>query len=443
MASGEQAPNAWKVLFLLFLANLLNFFDRAVPAIVIEPVRREWGLSDFQIGLAAAAFTITYALAGLPLGRIADTGSRKKVMAWGLIAWSGFTALCGATWSFGSFIAMRIGVGIGEASYAPAASSLIGDLFPAHKRARAAGIFMLGLPLGLILAFFSVGAMAKAFDSWRAPFVIAMFPGLIVAALMFTIREPARGSAEAFRMTGAPVDRPIRALMRIPTLWWMVAAGVAANFAAYSASAFLVPLLQRYFGLPLESAAVSTGIIVGLTGLVGLIAGGWITDFLHQRFERGRLVFAAVCLAGGAVLTWFALSAERSAPTAFVTLFALGWLLQYSYYTSLYPAMQDIVDPRLRATATAVFFAALYLLGGAFGPLVVGFLSDHYAQAAMQAAGASEMTEEFKALGLHGAMILVPISLAATSVALWFASRSFPADARAMQRGVVAAGAGA
>ena len=108
MASGEQAPNAWKVLFLLFLANLLNFFDRAVPAIVIEPIRREWGLSDFQIGLAAAAFTVTYAIAGLPLGRIADTGSRKKVMAFGLIAWSGFTALCGGAWNYGSFIAMRV-----------------------------------------------------------------------------------------------------------------------------------------------------------------------------------------------------------------------------------------------------------------------------------------------------------------------------------------------
>ncbi len=189
MAGGQQASNAWKVLTVLFLANLFNFFDRAVPAIVIEPIRIEWGLSDLQIGILSAAFTVVYAVAGIPLGRLADTGSRKKIMGWGLIVWSAFTALGAASWSFASFLATRIGVGIGEASYAPAANSLIGDLFPANKRSRAMGVFMLGLPLGLLLAFFTVGAMVKAFGSWKAPFVIAMLPGLIIAISFFMIRR--------------------------------------------------------------------------------------------------------------------------------------------------------------------------------------------------------------------------------------------------------------
>ena len=162
MAEARQASNAWKVLTVLFLANLFNFFDRAVPAIVIEPIRMEWGLSDLQIGIISAAFTVVYAIAGIPLGRLADTGSRKKIMGWGLIVWSGFTALGAGSWSFASFLFTRIGVGIGEASYAPAANSLIGDMFPANKRSRAVGVFMLGLPLGLLLAFFTVGAMVKA-----------------------------------------------------------------------------------------------------------------------------------------------------------------------------------------------------------------------------------------------------------------------------------------
>jgi MFS family permease len=170
MQQSQPVANAWRILFLLFLANLFNFFDRSIPAIIIEPIRLEWSLSDFQIGLIGTAFTIVYAIAGVPLGRMADTGARRKIMGWGLTVWSGLTAVNGLAWNFWSFLLVRMGVGIGEASYAPAANSLIGDLFPPHKRARAMGIFKLGLPLGLLLAFFTIGAMVKAFDSWRAPF---------------------------------------------------------------------------------------------------------------------------------------------------------------------------------------------------------------------------------------------------------------------------------
>ncbi len=438
MSEARQASNAWRVLTILFLANLFNFFDRAVPAILLEPIRKEWSLSDFQLGLIAAAFTVIYALAGIPLGRMADTGSRKKIMGWGLIAWSGFTGLAAAATGFTTFLLTRVGVGIGEASYAPAATSMIGDLFPASKRSRAIGVFMLGLPLGLLLAFFTVGAMVKAFGSWRAPFVVAMIPGLIIALLMFTIREPERGAAETERQSQAPIANPIRKVLGIRTMWWIILAGIAANFAAYATNSFMVPLMQRFFGLPLERAAISTGVIVGITGLIGLTAGGWIADRMHQRSERGRLMLGAVCVAVSAVATWYALQLGAGQVGAFIAIFSIGWLLQYSYYICLYPAIQDVVEPRLRATALAVFFAALYLLGGAFGPLVVGLLSDRYAEAAMAAAGAVEMTEQFKAVGLHGAMILVPASLLVTAVAIFMATRSFPADARAMSEGMAA-----
>ncbi|NQD95744.1 MFS transporter, partial [Pseudomonas sp. CrR25] len=205
MPHSPQTAHAWRILFLLFLANLFNFFDRSIPAIIIEPIRLEWSLSDLQLGLIGTAFTIVYAIAGVPLGRLADTGARRKIMGWGLLAWSGLTAVNGMAWSFWSFLLVRMGVGIGEASYAPAANSLIGDLFPPHKRARAMGLFMLGLPLGLLLAFFSIGAMVEAFDSWRAPFFIAAVPGLVLALFMFFIREPQRGAAESVPVAAEPV----------------------------------------------------------------------------------------------------------------------------------------------------------------------------------------------------------------------------------------------
>ncbi|WP_175252824.1 MFS transporter [Pseudomonas sp. BMW13] len=436
MQPNQQAANAWRILFLLFLANLFNFFDRTIPAIIIEPIRLEWGLSDLQLGLIGTAFTIVYALAGVPLGRMADTGARRKIMGWGLAAWSGLTALNGMAWNFWSFLLIRMGVGIGEASYAPAANSLIGDLFPAHKRARAMGIFMLGLPLGLLLAFFSIGAMVQAFGSWRAPFLIAALPGLILALFLFFIREPARGAAESMPVSSAAVQQPLRKVLAIRTFWWLVLAGLAFNFAAYACNAFMVPMLQRYFGLGLQQAAMATGVIVGLTGLVGLTLGGWVADKVHQRWANGRLLFAALSMLVACLCSTWALTAGRIDTALFVAVFSLGWLFSYNFYTCVYTAIQDVIEPRLRATAMALFFAGLYLLGGGLGPLAVGWLSDHYAQAAMQAAGASEMTEAFKAVGLHDAMLLIPVALLLTLLALLQAARCFQMDAVRMREGL-------
>jgi MFS family permease len=436
--SPPQAANAWRILFLLFLANLFNFFDRTIPAIIIEPIRMEWHLSDFQLGIIGTAFTLVYAIAGLPLGRLADNGSRKKLMGWGLAVWSGLTAVNGLAGSFWTFLLVRMGVGIGEASYAPAANSLIGDLFPAHRRARAMGIFMLGLPLGLLLAFFTIGAMVKAFDSWRAPFFIAAVPGLVLAVFMFFIREPKRGAAESVRMSEEKIHKPIRRVLSIPTFGWLVLAGLTFNFATYACNSFMVPMLQRYFLLPLQDAAVATGVIVGITGLVGLTAGGWIADKLHQRFANGRLMFAAVSMLIATVATGYALHAGRVEIGVFVGVFSLGWLFAYNFYTCVYTAIQDVVEPRLRATAMALFFAGLYLLGGGLGPVVVGLLSDHFAHSAMAAAGATQMAEAYKAVGLHDAMYLIPVALFMTLVFLFVASRCFSRDALRMKAGMVA-----
>ncbi|MBN6716818.1 MFS transporter [Pseudomonas capsici] len=430
--SSVQASNAWRVLFLLFLANLFNFFDRAIPAIITEPIRKEWHLSDFQLGILGTAFTLVYAIAGLPLGRMADTGSRKKLMGWGLAVWSGLTAVNGMVNSFWTFLLVRMGVGIGEASYAPAANSLIGDLFPAHRRSRAIGIFMLGLPLGLLLAFFTIGAMVKAFDSWRAPFFIAAVPGLILAVFIFMIREPKRGAAESVQMAEEKIEKPVRRVLSIPTFCWLVLAGLTFNFATYACNSFMVPMLQRYFQVSLQEAAVATGIIVGFTGLIGLTLGGLIADKLHQRSPNGRLLFAAFSMLIATLATGYALHAGRVEIGVFVAVFSVGWLFAYNFYTCVYTAIQDVVEPRLRATAMALFFAGLYLLGGGLGPVVVGWLSDHYAHEAMTLAGAVQMDESFKATGLHDAMYLIPVTLGMTLVFLLLASRCFTRDAKRM-----------
>lgn len=434
MPGASPATNPRRVLLLLFLANLLNFFDRTIPAILNEPIRLEWGLNDLQLGLIGAAFTLVYAVAGLPLGRLADRGSRTKIMGWGLIVWSGFTAANAAAWSFGSFLVARMGVGVGEASYAPASNALIGDLFPAEKRSRALGLFMLGLPLGLLLAFFSVGPIVAAFGDWRAPFVVAAVPGFVLAAFIFLIREPERGASEKVRSAGAEVDQPVRRVLSTRTILWIILSGITINFAAYAGNGFLVPMIQRYFGLDLTAAAVTTGFIVGVTGLIGLTAGGAVADRIYARKPSGRLVYGASSLVVAALATAAALATGDGSVALFAVLFGLGWLAQYAYYTSVYPAIQDVVAPRLRATAVALYFAGMYLLGGAFGPVVVGGLSDALAQRAVTAGGATALDDGFRAVGLHDAMFLIPVALALTAVFVFLASRSFDADAARMER---------
>ena len=441
--SPTPAPHARRVLVLLFLANLLNFFDRTIPAILNEPIRLEWGLSDTQLGMIGAAFTLVYAVAGLPLGRLADRGSRSKIMGWGLVVWSGFTAANAAAWSFGSFLVARMGVGVGEASYAPASNALIGDLFPAERRSRALGLFMLGLPFGLLLAFFSVGPIVEAFGDWRAPFVVAAVPGFVLAVFVFMIREPERGASERVRSAGSDVDAPVRRVLSTRTIRWIILSGITVNFAAYAGNGFLVPMIQRYFGLDLTAAAVTTGLIVGATGLVGLTVGGWLADTIYKRSPSGRLVYGAASLVVAAVATAAALATGDGSVAVFAVLFGLGWLAQYAYYTSVYPAIQDVVPPRLRATAVALYFAGMYILGGAFGPVVVGGLSDALAQRAMTASGATELTDGFRAVGLHDSMALIPVALALTAVFVYLASRSFDADAARMDRQLADGAAGA
>jgi MFS family permease len=164
-----------------------------------------------------------------------------------------------------------------------------------------------------------------------------------------------------------------------------------------------------------------------------------MADRIHQHSATGRLLFAAVSMLIAAAATAYALLAGRIEVGVFVAIFSVGWLFAYNFYTCVYTALQDVVEPRLRATAMALFFAGLYLLGGGLGPIAVGLLSDHFSQAAMLAAGSSEMSETFKAVGLHDAMLLIPVALFLTMLALLQASRCFVADSTRMRAGMVEA----
>ncbi|MEP6548160.1 MAG: MFS transporter [Gammaproteobacteria bacterium] len=418
-------------LFVLFAINLLNFFDRQLPGALAEPIRKEFHLSDTALGLLGTIATLMYALIGLPLGRLADKWYRTRLIAIGTAAWSSLTGASGLAQNYSQLFVSRLGVGLGEATCAPAGQSLIGDLYPPHQRARAMGIFMLGLPAGLCLAYFSAGAIGAALG-WRWAFLLACIPGLLFAWLALRIPEPVRGALDAARSiaAGPAIESPFRAVLKLPTMWWIILSGIFHNFNMYAINAFQTPFLQRFHEMGLKAASNVSAISVGAVGAVGLLVGGWLADRISAKRRDGRLLVSACSMALAAPSIFFALNQPKGAIASFMLLMAIGTMTMFVYYATVYAAIQDVIEPRLRGTAVAIYFCAMYVLGASFGPLGMGMLSDRFAHQAMREAGAAGMTEAFKASGLHSAMYVVPVMAVLASLVLFAASRTVEGDIR-------------
>ncbi|WP_433062808.1 spinster family MFS transporter [Dactylosporangium sp. CS-033363] len=416
MTAPARSSSAY-VLALLFAGNLLNFYDRALPAVVLEPIKEEYRLDDVQVGVLASAFVVVAAIAGVPLGRLADRVARRTVAGWGLLVWSLFTAAGGVLTNFWAFLGSRVGVGAGEASYAPATGSLLADLYPSERRARANAVFMLGFPIGTLLAYLTAGGLAVAFDTWRAPFLIAAIPGVVVALLVLRIREPERGAAEP----APPVVGEKRGILRVKSMYGLILAFAGYNFAAYAIGTFLTPVVQRYYGLGLVDAGLVGGAVIGVTGLLGLLVGGRLLDRAARRSPAARVVVAAVCLAGAALCSLAGLAAGKGALWQLIVLLGLGYLLGIIYLAAAVPVTADVIRPHQRSTAIGLMSAIGYLLGGAGGPIVVGAMSDSLA------AGSTE------ADGLRTAMMIaIPIAFAVAALGMLLAARYVRDDRAAM-----------
>ncbi len=438
----EKNRQAWFALAVLFAINTMNFFDRQILAAVTEPIRKQWMLSDTAMGVMNTVFVLVYAAVGVPLGRWADRGRRTRILSVCVAIWSLFTAASGAAWNYVSLFFARMGVGIGEAGCSPAGNSLIGDLYPANRRARATGIFMLGLPVGIFLSNLLSGLIVERFtpivgaaNAWKAPFWIATVPGLALAVLALRIVEPVRGAAEAFDVTGMEREgSPYKRVLSIPTMWWIILSGALHNFNAYAVNAFLPAYLGRYHGLGLQKANTTAAFTLGAVGVIGLLGGGYLADWARRRSPNGRMVLGSCALFALTPLTYLALNLPKGEIPAFMALMGTGWMLFYVYYVTVYPTVQDVVEPALRGTAMALYFFAMYVLGGAFGTTILGLLSDHFAKRAMLAAGADTLTEQFRATGLHDAFFIVPVVSLVLALVLFAGSRTVARDMERLQQ---------
>jgi len=410
---------------ILVAVNVLNFYDRQVPGALAEPVRKEFHLTDAQLGLLGSAFIWLYAIVGLPLGRLADRWSRKKLLAGGMGVWSLLTAYAALATSFGMLIFSRLGVAVGEAVAAPTATSWIGDLFPVQQRARALSLFMLGVPVGSALSFFFSGPIAQAYG-WRAAMVTAALPALLLIPLLLTLPEPYRGASE----TGPqePAAASFWSVLRIPTLWWIIASGALLNFNMYAIGTFLPAFFSRIHGSSLARSGIQTGIIYlvgGVTG--GVLAGIWGDRIVHRR-QDGRMLSAAAITFLAAPFSYIGIVLRPGSEWLVMGSLAVAYAALNGYYGLVYSSIQDIVPPAQRGTAMALYFMLMYLCGASMGPLLTGALSDAMAHRAAEAAGSVVVTEAFKAVGLQQAMLIIPVLSVGLALVLWVGSRTILKD---------------
>lgn len=428
----EQQPRAWFALWVLFAINTMNFFDRQILGAVGEAVRREWAMSDGAMGALGTAFTLLYAFVGVPLGRLTDKTNRKWILSAGVFVWSLTTVLSGLARNFWQLFALRLGVGVGEASCAPAATSLIGDLYPASRRARALSIFMLGLPVGVALSFAVSGTIARSYG-WRPAFYVAGVPGLLCALAVLFIREPQRGATEAHRIGGRSREgSPYRLVLSIPTMRWLIISGALHNFNMYAIGSFLTPFLMRYHGSDIRSANFVSMVVYGLSGAPGLILGGIIGDSVMKRRADGRLLVGALAIICSVPFLFLALERPGGERLGFMVMMGVGCALMYAYYSTVYSTIQDVIEPSLRGTAMALYFFAMYVLGASLGPYGTGVISDFFTTRAARAGGVVSLTqaalEPYRAAGLHTAMYVIPALGLLLAIVLFAASRTVTKD---------------
>jgi MFS transporter, Spinster family, sphingosine-1-phosphate transporter len=407
---------AWYVLALMFGINFLNYMDRWVGSAVAPLIQTEFNLSDFNIGLLGSAFTLVYALAALPFGLWADRGVRRTVIGAGVAIWSAATLITGLTSNFLQLFITRAVLGIGEASYYPAATSLLGDLFRREQRGRVMSIWSAGTAFGIAAGFAGGGLLAARFG-WRPAFFLTAAPGLLFALLAFRLREPLRGAAETVgprlaRTEDASFRRFIE-LLKIPTLRNTILSQTALFFVLGADAYWLPTLLTRRFGMSVAEAGTLSGAVIVVGGLIGTLLGGYVADWRRRRSPRADLEVSIVGFVSAAVLVALALIAPAE---GFVPLFLLAVVSLYLYSGPYTAIGQNVVVPSLRASGVTVTLLIAHLFGDSYAAAAVGLLSDRIGSL------------QLALLIVSPALLLVAAGLAALALP------SISADMRRMER---------
>jgi MFS family permease len=371
------------------LANLSGFIDRLIMTLLVEPMQRDLALSDTKTGLLIGLpFALFYSLLGLPIARLADRSSRRNIIAAGIALWSVMTAVCGLAGSFWRLLFARVGVGVGEATLQAPATSLIADLFPRERLSTAMSVYATGVFLGSGLAYFIGGwivGLVSAQEMWTLPvigsirpwqtvFFLVGLPGLLIALLMMTVKEPVRRE-EARRV------EPISALFaymrrNFRTFTSLIAGFTLSATVNWGIAIWLATFLVRTHGWPASRAGMLQGILTMTVGTLGVLAGGRVADALVRRGISDGPLRVGIIGAGGMLVSATAYPLTDSASIA------VAWLVVVNFFAA-FPwgaasaAAAELVPSTMRAQGTAFFYLILNLISFALGPWAVAVITDH------------------------------------------------------------------
>ncbi len=358
-------------LALLTGLNILNYIDRSVLWAVQPLVKEEFKVTDAQIGLLTTTFFWFYMCAAPFIGYLGDRYSRKRIISVGIIIWSGFTFLTAITHSFNGLMWRHILVGIGEASYASIAPTLVADLFPLERRGRMLAIFSAGLPFGTAVGYLLGGAMGQHFHDWRPPFLVAGIPGFLLAVGLWFLPEPPRGRTDVVDVSAVGATLP--GLFRNRAFMSATLGLAMYTFAMGGLQAWIPTFLTRVRDMTLQSATTIFGGITVFNGIVATLIGGWIGDRLIKKYAGAYYTFSgwAMLVSVPLLISAIYLTGQVMFPAMFVAEFFL--LINTGPVNA---ALVNSVGPNIRATAMAVNIFVIHLLGDASSPYVIGKISD-------------------------------------------------------------------
>lgn len=381
-----EAPSAWRartVLIVLTLIATVQFFDRALMVVILEPLKQEFSLTDAQLGfLSGFSYAAAFALAGIPFGWMADRGNRRNLLAALLAIWSALVAFAGSANSFMALVLTRVGIGAADAGGQPCSVSIISDLYPTQRRASAVAIFFVGVPLGMASGFI-VGAIVAGQLGWRTAFYVAAAPGvLLTILLLLLVKEPKRGASDGLQESkdNAPPLSETFAFMRSQkSLVYLMAASVLVTASSSAMMSWIGSLLVRVHGLSLENVGLLTGLCMGGFGAIGTLVFGWVADRQGAKDMRNQPRMMAIAAAVIAISG----TAVSLLPTV------LGAAISLALFASMvaglngptYALTQSLVKVRMRGTSMSTLVVLLNLIGVGVGPALAGILSDQFAAA--------------------------------------------------------------
>ena len=365
---------------LLLVVYILNFVDRSILSILLQPIKEEFDVSDTALGfLSGIAFAAFYTVIGIPIARWADRGVRRSIIALAVLVWSAMTALTGLASSFAQLAVARVGVGVGEAGCSPPAHSLISDYFPPERRATALAVYSLGIPIGGSIGYLAGGWINEFFE-WRTAFIVVGLPGILLAVIVrLTLREPRRGTfdpptADATATADLSVRDVFRFLSSLRSFRHMALGAALHAFYGYGAAAFIAAFFARSHGIPSGELGTWLAGLALTGGVAGTFLGGYLADRLGPRDQRWCMWIPAI-----STLIYipfaFLLYLWPDGRVALV-LSLPGSFLGGMYLGPTFAMVQTLVRPEMRAVASAILLFVINIIGLGLGPQGVGILSD-------------------------------------------------------------------